>query len=62
MQVANYVIEEKDIEDFGLLEKRPLDTSLNNNKFKYAANYRFISMKELIERYTTNKNERVNRE
>lgn len=61
MQIKNYYIEERDIEDFDLLEKRPLDTSLNNGKFRGVTNYCFLSMKGLIEKYVTNRNVSVNR-
>lgn len=49
-----YKIVEQEEEKFGFAEKRPMDVSLNNHKFKEITGYQFTSMEMVIRTYIQN--------
>lgn len=50
-RVEHYKIEEQDQKEFGFQERRPLNVSMRNEKFKKVTGYCFTPMDEVIEEY-----------
>lgn len=55
MEVDHINIVEWDLEQFGFQDKRPLNTSLNNTKFREITGYEFLTYDLLINRYLSEK-------
>lgn len=55
MKVDNMNIIEWELEQFGFQDKRPLNTSLDNTKFREETGYKFMTYDMLIEQYLTGK-------
>lgn len=51
MNISDVDVRECDVQDFGFIDKRPLNVSMSNQKYKNETGYQFMSMDTVIEKF-----------